>query len=152
MSKKTLGNLLAILLICIAIFPNLPNIPIPNPIPKPAVNLDVSKPTQDILDKVNSINTIITDHNDRIKLAVFNYCFSKRVPTYSIDTQKLNDIYVKAAEYYFSTTMQNKYDNLDTELKKMFVDIVGSENHTLSEDEKVQLKNTFGGLAWSLIQ
>jgi hypothetical protein len=29
---------------------------------------------------------------------------------------------------------------------------LGDKNHILSEDEKVQLHNTFGGLAWSLIQ
>lgn len=152
MMNKKFANIIAVLAIIIAIFPaiKLPILPLPTP--QPSINLDVSKPDQDILNKVNAINLIVTNREDRIKLAVFNYCFSKRLKGYNTDTQKLNDIYVKAAAYYFGETMKDKYNNLDVELTKMFVDILGDKNHILSEDEKVQLHNTFGGLAWSLIQ
>lgn len=152
MSKKLIGNVVGIILIVVALFSSLDQLPIPIPQPKPSINLDVNKPTQDILDKVSTVNALINNQEDRIKFAVFNYCFSKRVDQYDTDTQKLGDIYVRAAELYFNGTMKDKYKDLNVHMEKLFVDILGEKNHNLSPDEKLQLKNTFGGLAWSLIQ
>jgi hypothetical protein len=149
MSKKIFGIILGAILIGIGLFP----LKVVKPQPKPSINLDVDKPSDEILKITEHVNKLITDDFDRTKLAVFNYCFSKRISNYStVDSQKLNDVYVLAAEYYFGDTMKGKYTSLGEELTKLFENILGDKNHVLSEDEKVKLKNTFGGLAWSLIQ
>jgi hypothetical protein len=152
MSKKLIGTIIGIILIGIALLPSSINLPIPNPQPVPEVNLDLSEPTKEILEVTNALNKLISNKKDRTKIAVFNYCFSNRVNNYETDVQKLNDIYVAAAKYYFGDSLKGKYADLDIELTKLFINILGEDNHVLSEDEKVNIKNTFGGLAWSLIQ
>lgn len=149
MSKKLIGIILGIVLIGIGLLPVKTVIPQP----KPIINLDLDKPSDDIIMITQKLNDIITNSLDRTRLAVFNYSFSKRLSNYNnIDTQKLQDVYVLAAEYYFADSIKDKYENLDKELIKLFSTILGDDNHILSEDDKVKLKNTFGGLAWRLIQ
>lgn len=151
MNKKLIGNIIGVILLLVALFGS--TIDLPSPIvPKPAINLDVDKPTQDILDLVDPINKLITNEDDRVKIAVFNYVFSKRVESYETDVQKLNDVYVLAAQNFFADSIKDKYDGLDTKLQALFNGIVGADNHTLTKDEKISVKNTFGGLAWRLIQ
>ena len=152
MSKKVLGNILAITLIVFALLPN--NIlPLVKPQPKPQINLDIDKPTDDILKIVKPIDMLVTNYDDRTKLAVFNYVFSKRVSKYdNITSQKLQDLYVLAAEKFFKGSMKDKYDNLDVLIKNLLTSVMSDENHILSSDDKTYLQNTFGGLAWSLIK
>jgi hypothetical protein len=153
MSKKIILNLVAIALLILAVVPqiSIPNI-VPLPIPTPAVNLDLDTPTDEILSIVNPISRLVTNKDDRIKLAVFNYSFSKRINKYNTDTQKINDIYVLAARYFFEDSMKDKYDTLPEELKTLFKTVVGEDNHTITAEEKVALQNVFGGLAWRLIK
>lgn len=152
MNKNIIGSIIGVILIVIALFPaNIPNI-IPTPNPKPTINLDVEKPTQDIIDLVTPLNDLITDPEDRVNLAVFNYVFSKRIGSYDIDVQKLNDLYVLAGENFFGDSINGKYKDLYLKIQELFEHSLGSENHVLSADEKVSLKNTFGGLSWRMIK
>jgi hypothetical protein len=152
MNKKWLLNIAALVLLGIALLPsiNIPNI-IP-PIPTPSVNLDVEKPSDDILAIVSPISKYITDKEDRVNLAVFNYVFSKRLVEYNTDSQKLQDVYVLAGEDFFKGSLNGKYKNLATGIQQLFENVIGDKNHILSLEEKIELKNTFAGLAWSLIQ
>jgi hypothetical protein len=152
MNKKWLLNIVALVLLGIALFPaiKIPNI-IP-PIPTPSVNLDVEKPSDDILAIVNPISKYITDKEDRVNVAVFNYVFSKRLVEYNTDSQKLQDVYVLAGEDFFKGSLNGKYQNLAAGIQQLFENVIGDKNHILSLEEKIELKNTFAGLAWSLIQ
>lgn len=152
MNKKLIGTIIGIILIGIALLPSSINIPVPTPNPVPEINLDLDEPTKEILQTTSTLNKLITDKDDRVKIAVFNYVFTKRVLGYQTDVQKLNDVYVAAAKNYFGSSLKDKYDNLDVELTKLFSTVLGDDNHVLSESDKVNLKDTFGGLAWSLIQ
>lgn len=151
MNKKLLGNIIAIILICIALLPNdfIPNI---NPTPKPSINLDVNKPTDEILQIVKPVDMLVTNYEDRTKLAVFNYVFSKRVSKYDISSQKLQDLYVLAAQNYLKDSIKDKYDNLDMLIKELFIKCIGESDHILTKDEKTYTENLFGGLSWSLIK
>jgi hypothetical protein len=151
MNKKFWTNIIGITLIIIALIPNsiIPNIV---PAPKPSINLDINKPTEDILQIVKPIDLLVTDHDDRTKLAVFNYVFSKRASKYDISSQKLQDLYVLAAKNYFKDSIKNKYNNLDELIKQLFIKSVGESEHIVSKDEKVYVENLFGGLSWSLIK
>jgi hypothetical protein len=152
MSKKTILNLVAIAILLLAVSPK---ITIPNIVPidpTPAIKLDLDTPTDEILAIVNPISKLITNKDDRIKLAVFNYSFSKRINKYNTDTQKINDIYVLAAKYFFEDSIKDKYNTLPEELKTLFKTVVGEDNHTITAEEKVALQNVFGGLAWRLIK
>lgn len=154
MNKNIIGSLIGILLIVVALIPNniIPNIK-PIPKPEPAINLEINEPTQDILLTVNPINELITNKDDKIKVAVFNYVFSKRINSYNnIDVQKMNDVYVYAAEAFFGNSIKGKYKDLDNKIKTLFVNIVGEDNHILTENEKVLIKNVFSGLSWRLIK
>jgi hypothetical protein len=151
MNKKTFFTLLGLLLVAFAIIPKVdyPNI---IPTPTPVVNLDIDKPTDDIIKLVSTINKSVKDPQDRLKMAVFNYSFSKRVNNYSTQTQKINDIYVLAAENFFGESIRGKYPNLPSELKNLFITAFGENNHIITPDEKVATTNIFSGLAWSLIK
>jgi hypothetical protein len=155
MNKKWLLNITGLVLLAIALLPaiNIPNI-IPNPLPSPApsVNLDVEKPSDDILAIVSPISKYITDKEDKVNLAVFNYVFSKRLVEYNTDSQKLQDVYVLAGEDFFKGSLSGKYKNLAAGIQQLFENVIGDKNHILSSEEKIELKNTFAGLAWSLIQ
>lgn len=151
MNKKLIGNIIGIILICIACIPSnfVPNIV---PEPKPSINLDINKPSEDILNAIKPINLLIKDNNDRIKFAVFNYVFSKRVIKYDTTVQTMQDIYVLAAQDYFKDSLKDKYENLDELLKSLFISIVGESDHILSNDEKIGIQNLFSGLSWGLIK
>lgn len=151
MNKKLLGNLIGIFLICIALLPNN-FIPIINPNPKPSINLDVNKPTDEILQIVKPIDMLITNYEDRTRLAVFNYVFSKRISKYDINSQKLQDLYVMAARNYLQDSIKDKYDDLDSLIKNLFIKSIGDSDHILTKDEKVYTENLFSGLSWSLIK
>lgn len=151
MYKKFFGNLIGIILICISLLPNnfIPSI---SPKPKPLINLDVNEPTEEILQIVKPIDMLVTNYEDRTKLAVFNYVFSKRVGKYDITSQKLQDLYVLAAKNYFQDSIKDKYDNLDVLTKELFIKAIGESDHILTIDEKTYTNNLFGGLSWSLIK
>jgi hypothetical protein len=116
------------------------------------VILNIEKPDDSILNIVQPINNIIFDQSDKIKNAIFNQEFSVRVLKYNTDNQKINDLYVLAAKNFFKDTMNNKYDDLDVSLQHIFESVISSENHELTEEDKIKLSKTFSGLAWVLIQ
>lgn len=151
MNKKIIVTLIGIILIAFAIIPKIDPIKV-IPIPTPSVNLEIEKPNEEILNLVDPINKMITNKQDRVKLAVFNYSFSKRIPKYSIPTQKINDIYVLAGENFFGESLRGKYPQLADQLKSLFIHSVGENDHIISENEKIAMSNTFSGLAWKLIQ
>lgn len=143
-------NLIGIGLILLGLGLGLSQIkPIDN---KPVILLNIDKPTNDILINVEPISKLITDPTDRAKLAIFNQEFSNRILNYAADNQQTNDVYVLAASYFFKDSLNDKYANLDKELIKLLESIIGSDNHILSEEEKINISKHFLGLAWSLIQ
>lgn len=153
MNKKLVGNIVGLLLIVLAFVPfNLD----PNVIPvipvTPSINLDIDKPSDEILNIVKPISDLISNKDDRIKLAVFNYCFTKRVEKYDIKAQQMQDVYVLAASKFFGDSLKDKYDDLDNKLVALFESSVGNDDHILSSADKLSLKNNFSGLAWSLIK
>jgi hypothetical protein len=151
MNKKYLVTICGLLLIIIGSLP-LSCVPNIKPNPTPQINLDIEKPTNEILSLVSPINLLVTNNEDRAKFAVLNYCFSKRVNNYETTSQKMQDIYVLAAQYYLKDSMDNKYKDLDKKMVDLFVKLVGDDDHILTVDEKINVQNTFGGLAWSLIK
>ena len=54
---------------------------IPDIVPdiKPAVELNIDEPSQEIKEKVSSIASLVTDVEDRLNLCIFNMIFSERV-------------------------------------------------------------------------
>jgi hypothetical protein len=150
MNKKLIGNIIGGLLILFALLPSnlTPNIP---PIIPPSINLDIEQPTDAVLNIVDPISRSISNKDDRIKLAVFNYVFSNRILNYDTDVQKMQDVYVLASENFFQDSLRGKYD-LSNQLTNLFISIVGEENHMLTKEEKQNLKEAFGGLAWRLIK
>lgn len=151
MNKKIVLTLIGLCLIAFAVIPKI-EAPKVIPVPTPVVNLDIEKPTEDILSLVSGINSKIKDPQDRIKLAVFNYCFGKRVLNYSTQTQNIQDIYVIAAEKFFGQSIKGKYPDLANNLTTLFKNGLGDENHIIKQEEKLATSNIFSGLAWSLIQ
>lgn len=115
------------------------------------IDLNISKPTQQVISSVEPISQIISNKTDRIKLAVFNQEFAKRVLSYDTDLQQLNDVYVLAATYSFDGSMKDKYDNLDTKLIGLIQSITTDENHRITIEEKQKISECFSGLSWLLI-
>lgn len=113
--------------------------------------LDIDRPSQQVLDLVIPVAKIITNPDDKAKIALFNYEFSQRVVKYETDVQKLNDIYVLAASKFFQNTLTNKYENLDSKIVSLISLTTTTDNHILSEAEKNELSTNFSGLSWALI-
>ena len=82
--------------------------------------LNIDKPDDAILSLVSPISNIISDPNDRAKLAIFNQEFSQRILKYDTDNQHVNDVYVLAGKNFFKGSLANKYDKLDVSLKDIF--------------------------------
>ena len=126
--------------------------PIPSKVDEVAEVIKVEKPSEDILLKVKPIAIIVTDIEDRAKLALFNYEFATRVEKYETDAQQINDVYTKAAGLFFEESLKGKYANLADQVKQLFVSILSDENHTLTTEEKQKLKELFSGLSWALLE
>lgn len=123
-----------------------------NPNNPEVVVIDIEKPEQSVVILTQPIANLVTDPTDRVKIALFNQEFSKRVQVYTIDNQKTNDLYVLAAEYFFEGSIRGKYPTLDKAVVSLLESSIGDENHILTEEEKLDLSKKFIGLAWALTQ
>ena len=125
---------------------------IPDIVPdvRPAVEINIDEPTPEIKEKVLSIASLVTDTKDRLNLCIFNKIFSERVRDYPADAQQLNDVYTEAAKIFFGETLRGKYTGYSEGIQKLMSDIVGQENHELTQEEKNKLAQVFNGLAWAL--
>jgi hypothetical protein len=141
-----LNTLAGILLLIAALWP------LPQPVVDELALLDIDKPTSAIIETVAPVAALVTDPTDRAKLAVFNQAFAQRVGKYTTDTQQLNNVYVLAAQNFFSDSMKDKYRDFDKELLGVFTKSIGDDNHQLTEDEKRIVGDYFMGLAWSFVQ
>jgi hypothetical protein len=147
--------LVAIGLLWFVFFGSIPNIdikPIPDKIDEVSSILDITQPSDEILSKVRPVAKLVTDTEDRAKIALFNYEFSQRVLKYDTDAQKLNDLYSKAGSNFFHGSLKGKYSGFADSLKVLFESVVGSDNHVLTTQEKQALKELFSGLSWALIE
>jgi hypothetical protein len=126
--------------------------PVPTKIDEAVEIINVAKPSEDILSKVKPISIIVTDIEDRVKLALFNYEFASRVMNYETDAQQINDVYTKAAKLFFEDQLKGKYANFADGIKQLFVSVLSEDNHTLNMEEKQKLKDLFTGLSWSMLE
>lgn len=112
--------------------------------------LDILEPSEEIKNKVSSIAALVTDQTDRTDLAVFNMVFAERVTDYNAEAQDVQDIYVLAAKILFDKSLVGKYDGYSKGIQELLEDSMGTENHTLSQEEKESLAKNFSGLAYCL--
>jgi hypothetical protein len=148
------NNVLAVLLLVFGVFGSgifdLGDlIPKPEPV---ATILNITKPSEEILERVQIFSDTVTDPDDRAKLAIFNYEFASRIMGWECNNQQVNDVYSMAGKIFFESTLSNKYENLADELKTLFVQITSDEFHVLSVEEKEKLSEYFMGIAWVLTQ
>jgi len=113
--------------------------------------IQIAEPNQKVIEKVSSVAALVTDDMDRVRLAIFNDIFSKRILDYNADSQQINDVYTEAARNIFGNSMKGKYEGYAAGITALFIDVLGTQNHQLSEVEKSQLSAYFRGLAWCLI-
>lgn len=114
--------------------------------------LDLEKPSVEILAVVKPISKMVTNTVDKAKLAVFNQEFGKRILSYNVDAQQINDIYVAAASCFFQDSMNDKYDGLGESIVELMKSVVSEDNARLTEIQKLQMSKNFLGLSWSLTQ
>jgi len=143
---------LGIALILFGVLVAINNVERNNPNNPDVVVIDIEKPETNILTLTQPIANLVTDPTDRVKLALLNQEFSKRIQSYTIDNQKTNDLYVLAAEYFLKDSIRGKYPTLEKATISLFESSIGDENHVLTEEEKLDLSKKFIGLAWSLTQ
>lgn len=150
------GRIIAVVLLLYSVFGNglLDGLdfPLVNPIIPEVSIIDVQKPSQDVLEKVQIFKDLITEEEDRQRIAIFNYEFSKRVVGYETSSQQINDVYSLAGKLFFSNSIVGKYDGLAENIVRLMEDVLTDENHTVSEEEKSLLSKYFAGVAWVLIQ
>ncbi|NBP01101.1 MAG: hypothetical protein EBU90_13390 [Proteobacteria bacterium] len=149
-------NIIAIALILYAIFGSglvdlLKNIK-PIPQPQPASILNIDKPSNDVILRVERFSNLITDPTDRAKIAIFNYDFANRIKTWNTNNQQVNDVYTLAGKIFFQDSLVNKYSGLSTEITDLLKELLTDDNHILSEEEKNKVNQYFAGIAWVLIQ
>jgi hypothetical protein len=113
--------------------------------------ISFSKPDDVILKKVSRTADLVTDKNDRDSLGIFNWVFSKRIESYDLDSQQVNDIYVGAAKEVYGDSLRGKYEGYKQDITNLMKDTLGTENHSVTDEEKTKLKVDFSGLAYSLV-
>lgn len=151
-------NIIAIVLVIYAVFGGglfdiFDNIkPSPTPEPEPIVEiLNIDKPSEEVLSKVQEFSSIITDPSDRAKIAIFNYEFAERVIGYETTSQQVNDVYSIAGKIFFQKSLVDKYDGLAEKIIALLEEIITNENHVVTSEEKNKLNEYFMGVAWVLI-
>jgi hypothetical protein len=125
---------------------------IPVPTPEPVVILNVDKPSQEVIDSVKSLSSLVTDPTDRARVAIFNYEFATKVKGYDTNLQQVNDVYTLAGKTFFKEELVGKYNGLGDAITKLISNLVSDDNHDLSQAEKDKISEHFMGLAWSLLQ
>tara|TARA_B100001094_G_scaffold278669_1_gene288366 strand:- start:421 stop:879 length:459 start_codon:yes stop_codon:yes gene_type:complete len=147
-------KVIALVLLAYSVFGfnvDLSNIDITPFIPTPSI-LNIEKPSDPILSISKNISDLVTDQDDREKLAIFNYEFSKRILGYNTDCQQVNDVYVIAGKLFFKSTLADKYDGLAESITDVLKSVIGDDNHQLSKSERKALHAYFEGVSWALIQ
>lgn len=125
---------------------------VPDEVDEVEAIINVDKPSEGILTLVSPVAKLVTEIEDRAKLALFNYEFANRIVSYNTDVQQVNDLYSKAGEFFFDKAMKGKYEGYATGLKSLIQSVTTDDNHILSMDEKQRLKDLFNGLAWALVE
>lgn len=147
-------NILAILLLIYSVFGAglFDLLDKPEPKPEPVVEiLNIDKPSGDVLNRVKEFSDIITDPNDRAKIAIFNHEFAARVISYETTSQQVNDVYAMAGKIFFKKTLVDKYDGLAEKIVSLLEEIMTDENHAVSLEEKNKINEYFMAIAWVLI-
>tara|TARA_Y100000310_G_scaffold342927_1_gene448277 strand:- start:1479 stop:1919 length:441 start_codon:yes stop_codon:yes gene_type:complete len=144
MSNK-IRLLIGLVLVLIGVFGN--SIDITPDVKSP---IDISKPTESLVNQWLETSDSITDSKDRLRLCVFNKTFAERVVEYEAEAQQVNDVYVLAAKEVFGDTLRGKYDKLTPAIQSAMGDILGDENHDIIEPERGDLNKTFMAFAWCL--
>lgn len=149
--------LVAIGLLIFVFYGSVPDININPIIPPDEIDeveelIKVERPSEAILLKVRPAASLISQTEDRAKLALFNHEFANRVSKYNTDVQKLNDVYAKAGSIFFDKALKGKYDGFSESLEEIFESVTTDENHSLTDEEKKELKELFLGLSWALIE
>ena len=124
----------------------------PKPKPAPAKILNVDTPSEDVQKRVQIFSELVTNPDDKAKLAIFNYEFSQRITEYKTNAQNVNDVYTIAGKTFFQQSLVNKYEGLNEEIVSLLTECMTDENHVLTQDEKNNLHEYFMGVAWVLIQ
>ncbi len=124
----------------------------PKPKPAPAKILNVDTPSEDVQKRVQIFSELVTNPDDKAKLAIFNYEFSQRITEYKANAQNVNDVYTIAGKTFFQQSLVNKYEGLNEEIVSLLTECMTDENHVLTQDEKNNLHEYFMGVAWFLIQ
>lgn len=133
-------------------FPSIDFTPVPDTIDEVQTIIDIDKPSDEIIAKVKPVSDLITDPEDRAKIALFNYEFSNRIVGYNTDCQQVNDVYAKAGEIFFKESIRGKYSGLSSGLEDLLKSIIGDDNHILDQKEKESLQELFKGFAWTLLE
>lgn len=155
--KKIIVNIIASILILYGLFGSglldLFDKPIkPQPEPVPSAILNIDKPSEEVINEVAPVAAMINDPTDRAKLAIFNHQFATNVISYETNLQQVNDVYVLAGKTFFQGSIAGKYKDLPSSLVKLIESVTGSDNHILSQEEKLKISEKFMGFAWALIQ
>lgn len=143
---------LGLLVISVGVFWNqilerIPDINLPNNVPI----ISIPQPSDSVLGKVSSLAELVTDDSDRDSLGIFNHIFATRLESYNADSQQFNDIYVGAAKEMYGDTLKGKYDGFAEGIVGLMQDTLGTDNHSVTKDEKQELSENFDGLAYSLV-
>lgn len=151
-------NIAAIILLTYALFgvgliDKLKNVlPTPSPEPKPVAILNIDKPSENIIFRIEKFSTLISDPTDRAKIAIFNNDFANRIRGWETNNQQINDVYTLAGKIFFKESLINKYEGLSTEITGLLRELLTDDNHILTSEEKTKVSEYFNGIAWILIQ
>jgi hypothetical protein len=146
-------NIVAVVLIVIGVAGSgLVKLPLPTPKPEPIAILNIEKPSQDVIDRVQKFSSLVKDPTDRAKIAIFNYEFATKVVGYEANLQQVNDVYTLAGKTFFKNSIVGKYSGLSDMLVELLTQVAGDKNHILNEKEKSDIHDNFMGIAWVLIQ
>lgn len=119
--------------------------------PSVAQVLNIKEPEKSILEKVEGADKIVTDQQDKEKMAMLNFEFSERLKGYDCKPEEMIQVWNHVARFVSEGKWGDKYPKFfPTYTSSMIQSVTTDVNAVVTEKEKELISEKFNGLSWVL--
>lgn len=119
--------------------------------PSVAQVLSIKEPDKSILEIVSGADKIVTDQQDKEKMALLNFEFSERLKGYDCKPEEMIQVWNHVARFVSEGEWGKKYPKFfPTYTSDMIKSVTTDANAVVTEQEKELISEKFNGLSWVL--
>jgi len=119
--------------------------------PSVAQVLNIQEPDKDILKIVEGADKIVTNKQDKEKMAMLNFEFAQRLKGYDCKPEEMIQVWNHVARFVSEGKWKDKYPDLfPTYTSNMIQSVTTDANSVVTEKEKDLISEKFNGLSWVL--